>query len=521
MTNRFRIRLRSRRDVLRLGGALLAGRLGGVDARALASARRGADPRAGASLEPPPPWLEPPEASVEVLPAFVVDVSGNRKHDKADLKIVDRAVGGQRGRALAPRPDYDFRADLYGRGVIDRLDVRTVQKTQEFLRQNPAAMDPRPVTIAWHYGWFNFENRRPKRHHVWYLGGAYSSRNPGTEEQFNDLKNEFGITVDALSWADPDADGNLNRNLELGYLRAQNGRTRHAALLYESLISLRAKPGQRIDFERAKVRKLLVGSFRGMADTLVKLRDDSRARVFTIDRRPVIFLYASHTWGANVDGTGPQYDRIDQALENAMTAFRRRYGARPFLVGEEMTLGTLDSFDEGRRRRGANFDAAFVYHHASSGQFIVDGGRRLAGPYIEQLETVLERTYEGVADHRNRFTNAPLLVIPSLAAGFSRRGVPTLWASRVEYADFLKRMISFHRERYMVPQMQRDDGTLPPALFSIGSWNEEWEGHAVMPFEFNRTVKKRRQHGFDYVMAIKQACGWNHYSGRPLGVLHE
>ncbi len=49
-------------------------------------------------------------------------------------------------------------------------------------------------------------------------------------------------------------------------------------------------------------------------------------------------------------------------------------------------------------------------------------------------------------------------------------------------------------------------------VVSVGSWNEEWEGHAVMPSRFNSTLSPRTQQGFDYVLAIKQAFGWNHYA---------
>ena len=97
-----------------------------------------------------------------------------------------------------------------------------------------------------------------------FKGGGYSSRDSGTEALFNDLKNEFGITVDALSWADPTADGNLNNNLRLGYMNAANGRTRHAALLYERLISLRIPLGGSADFQKARTRNRLIDHFRGL-----------------------------------------------------------------------------------------------------------------------------------------------------------------------------------------------------------------------------------------------------------------
>jgi len=39
-----------------------------------------------------------------------------------------------------------------------------------------------------------------------------------------------------------------------------------------------------------------------------------------------------------------------------------------------------------------------------------------------------------------------------------------------------------------------------------------------MPSQFNRTLSPRTQKGFDFVMAIKQAYGWNHYAERQLNV---
>ncbi len=59
--------------------------------------------------------------------------------------------------------------------------------------------------------------------------------------------------------------------------------------------------------------------------------------------------------------------------------------------------------------------------------------------------------------------------------------------------------------------------TLPPVV-SVGAWNEEWEGHSIMPAHFNRTLAPRTQKGFDLVMAVKQAFGWNHYMQRSADV---
>ncbi len=451
-------------------------------------------------------------AQPKLLSSFVADVTGNGVVGSADVELARRSLDSRRGLDVVARAGYDHRVDVFGRGRVDAQDATAISRTLKYLRDNDSARRPRPVTVNWHYGWFNHPTRKPTDHHVWFKGGDYTSRDPATEALFNDLKNEFGITVDALSWGDPTADRNLNNNLTLGYMNAANGRTRHAALLYESLISLRIPTGKRGNFENARTRKRLIDHFRGMARTFRALRDNSKARIFTIDGRPVIFAYASHTWGTNVDGTGPQYDRIDEAMENAIKTFEKVYGQAPFVLGEETTFAETDRFDEGRRRRSANFDGVFNYHHASSGDFIRRGGQNLRSRYVEQVKEVLLGTYAGALEHRSRFTDRPMFVVPSLAAGFSKRNVPTLHANRKDYGEFLQEMLEFHSDNYMSPAFGAGRLNRVVPVVSVGSWNEEWEGHAVMPSEFNRSLSPRTEQGFDYVMAIKQAFGWNHYA---------
>lgn len=461
--------------------------------------------------------LDPRIDRNELLSSFVADATGNGTPSNSDKNVVRRARGSKRRYDVRPAPGYDFRADVFGRGRVDDNDLRAVKQTLDFLRQTPLAARPRPVTVCWHYAWYGHAKRRPIRQHVWFKGGGYSSRDPETEGLFNDLKNEFGITVDAVSWADPTADRNLNNNFRLGYKNAPNARTRHAALLYESLISLRATNGERIDFAAKKTRDRLVEHFRGMARTFKEFRDDSKLRIFRIDGRPVIFLYASHMWGLDIDGKGPQYDHIDAAMENAIEVFRKVYGARPFVIGEEMAFIEDDWFDEGRQRRSANFDGVFLYHHAADADFIIRGGQELRAQYADAVREVLTKSYEA-RNFKSRFTNKHLLVVPSLAAGHSKDNVPTLHTNRTLYADFLKEMIRFHEDNYLMTAFGPLAPVERPAIFSIGGWNEEWEGHAVMPARFNRTLAPRSQEGFDLVMAIKQAFGWNHYAEGGLDI---
>ena len=444
------------------------------------------------------------------LLSYLADLSGNGRFDEQDESIVRAALGSRRGPGLLSRAGYDFRADVFGRAAVDQSDLEAVLAAIEYFSNNPEEIVPRPVTVAWHYGWYNNARRRVVEHTAWFLGGGYSSRSPETEALFNDLKNELGITVDALAWADPKRNRHMNRNLELGYMAAENGRTRHAALLYESQISLGMEPGERVDFEQSIIRERVIAHFRGMGRTMRLLRDEAKARVFRMDGKPVVFIYASHTWGTNPDGIGVQYDRINETIENARNAFAKVYGSEPFLVGEEIPFDLSDQFDGGRWRRSNNFDAIFSYHHAASPAFVLQGGQRLGSRYAKQVKAVLRRSYAGAGVLRNRFTGKRPLVIPSLAAGFAKPGLPTLFADRGDYADFLKDIFQFHQREYLWPVFGRERRREIAPIVTVGSWNEEFEGHAVFPAEFNDSLASLVQNGFDYGLAIKQVFGWNH-----------
>ena len=89
-----------------------------------------------------------------------------------------------------------------------------------------------------HYGWYDRVRRPLLQQTVRYLVGDYLSNDPRVEEEFNRLKNEFGITVDALSWMPPRVRPSLLPNYEAGYFGASNAATRHVALLYEGSLAL-------------------------------------------------------------------------------------------------------------------------------------------------------------------------------------------------------------------------------------------------------------------------------------------
>ena len=127
-------------------------------------------------------------------------------------------------------------------------------------------------------------------------GVTTPSSDPKVEGTFNRLKNEFGITVDALSWMPPRENQWLEGNYLQGYLQAPEAATRYVALLYESTISL-SRLGNRIDFLSDEVRGRLVEDFGLMGRFFAEVRDNSPARIFTLDGRPVVFLFGSHSWG--------------------------------------------------------------------------------------------------------------------------------------------------------------------------------------------------------------------------------
>lgn len=248
-----------------------------------------------------------------------------------------------------------------------------------------------------------------------------------------------------------------------------------------------------------------------------RIRKRSDARVFELDRRPVLFLFGSHTWG--LFGTRFEFDALDQALADGIREFGNVYGAPPYLVGEEMLLGQGDRFTEQRQRRSVNFDAIFVYHHASDTNAIEASRHEMTPRYTRRVQRILDHTYVGVEGLRNRFTGRRILVIPSLAAGFYKTGGPELMSNRQHYLEFLREMTEHHVQQYIEPQFGRRVGTeehLPAVIYTVGSWNEEFEGHAVFPAAFNRSLDRMQQRGFDYAMAIKEVFGWNHYANRDI-----
>lgn len=449
------------------------------------------------------------------LPAYLADVDGDGLLGTADSDLMRGALFTSRGFAVEPNTGFDYRADVFGRAGIDQDAVDAVSRTIELQGDGTLVSDPRPITVAWHYGWYDRVRRPLLQQTVRYLGGDYLSNDPRVEEDFNRLKDEFGITVDAISWIPPRVTPTILPNYQAGYFAASNAATRHVALLYEAALALPANGG-RVDFRQQEVTNLLLADFDAMAHTLVEARDRYPTRVFELAGRPVVFLFGSHSWGLH-PGDTEAFDRMAVVVGEARAAFNAVYGAFPYLVGDELLpLASTASPPPDRVSRAVNFDAIYTYHAAnlktSATTFAINEA------YSALQRNRLVRATTAVRSLRNRFTGDRLLIIPSLAGGFAKHGLPILSTTRQAYANYLKLLTRFYTETYLPQEWPGAVGTptLPAPIYTVGSWNEEFEGHAVLPAEFNLALRDSQQSGFDFAMALKQVFGWNHYAKRAI-----
>lgn len=471
------------------------------------------------SFTPASRWLAAQTTEPPLLPSYVVDANGNGLLGAQDEIVVRRALFSKRGFGLRPEPGFDYRADIFGRATVEENALEAVRYAVSEIG-SLTTPTRRPITVAWHYGWYNRLDRPPGTQTVKFKGGDYVSWDRGIETLFNDQKNEFGISVDALSWIPPRANAHLLDNYKKGYLEASNLGTRHVALLYESTLALPTLNG-RIDFLDPAVSGLAKNDFGQLAHFMVRLRDLTPAKVFTLNDRPVVFIFGTHAWG-HFPITRSEFIAMESVIDQCREAFYAVYGQFPYLVGEEMLLSSKGIIASDRIRRTRSFDAIYVYHHASnlkptrlSG---VDATLFVTPRYMENQLAVLRKTYTAVSNLRNRHTAQKILVIPNLAPGFAKPGLPTLKIDRSGYADFMKLIQQFHDREYVSTQWQTllGTGTLPAPVYIVGSWNEEFEGHAVFPSSLNESLSTTVQDGFDLPMAIKEAFGWNHYAKRKI-----
>ena len=449
------------------------------------------------------------------LPPYIADVDGDGQLGPGDTELMRRAPFTSRGFALEPSTGFDYRADVFARGRVDQDAVDAVSRTLSLMGAPVQVSDPRPITVAWHYGWYDQVRRPLLQQTVRYLGGDYLSNDPRVEEGFNRLKNEFGITVDAISWIPPRVTPTILPNYQAGYFAATNAATRLVALLYENTLALPAIGG-RIDFHSSQVRDLLVSDFEAMARTLVEVRDRYPTRVFLLGGRPVVFIFGSHSWGLNpTDDT--EFERMAEVVGEVREAFNAVYGQFPYLVGDELLqIAATTHPPPDRASRAINFDALFAYHAANLKPSATPFSITDAYAGLQRLR--LERATAATSELRNRFTDSRLLIVPSLAGGFAKHGLPTLSTTRQAYVDYVRLLTDYYTETYL-PQEWPDavgSAALPAPIYTVGSWNEEYEGHAVFPAQFNLAVRDGDRLGFDFAMALKEVFGWNHYAERAI-----
>ena len=453
-----------------------------------------------------------------LLPPYVADVDGSGAIDASDREIVSTALYAQRGFGLTPRPGFDYRADVFGRAVVEPLVVDSVTHTIQRYGESTMPTPRRPITVAWHYGWYNTLDRAPGSQTVRFKGGNYLSADPEVETTFHDLKNEFGVTVDALSWIPRRLATPNNRNYFRGFLQAPNVATRHICLLYEDTLVL-PTTGGRISFLAPTVQSSFRDDFVAMARFLNDVRRVSPARIFTLDGRPVVFIFGTHTWGS-LPLDPREVDVMHRTIADARQGFAHVYGELPYLVGEEMQLSSIGQLSDDRRTRSHFFDAIYIYHHAANIKSGSEQRLRISPLYVQNQINTLRTSYAAASEIRNHFTGRHLLVIPNLAPGFAKPGHPTLEIGRGEYADFMKLLKGLHMEEHILRQWSAELGqaALPASVYVVGSWNEEYEGHCLWPFDFNLSVPAESvaQHGFDICMALKEVFGWNHYAFRDI-----
>ena len=470
------------------------------------------------SVLPASVGLDAQEPSV-VLAPYIADVDGSGSVGDPDLQLVDAALFSQRGFDLEPTAGFDQRADVFGRGVIDAVVADSVRRSIAQYAASGVPRRPRPITVAWHYGWYSHTNRPPGLQMARFKGGDYASFDPEIETTFNDLKNEAGITVDALSWIPRRDPVNFDTwdNYRLGLFQASNVATRYACLLYESTIALPVHGG-RIDLASMSVRSALRADFADMARDLREIRDATPARLFTLDHRPVVFIFGSHVWGLlDSRGTADRQE-MSSVIEEARRVFQDVFGTVPYLVGDELSLSPSGDFTHDRKTRMEHFDAIYMYHHATFKPGVNVTLTPTASYFQNQID-ILRRSYASLHGVRNRFTGHPILVIPNLAPGFAKPGHSTLLFGRAHYAEFMKIIKQVHTSDFIEGPWRNLVGSpqLPSPVYVVGSWNEEFEAHCVFPVDFNLSVPENAQFGFDLFMAIKEAFGWNHYAVRDIG----
>ena len=111
---------------------------------------------AGGAMHAPAPLRG--QEGPTLLPPYVTDIDGSGAINASDREIVSTALYAQRGFGLAPRSGFDYRADVFGRAVVEPLVVDSVTHSIQRYGESTLPTPRRPITVAWHYGWYNTLN---------------------------------------------------------------------------------------------------------------------------------------------------------------------------------------------------------------------------------------------------------------------------------------------------------------------------------------------------------------------------
>lgn len=442
------------------------------------------------------------EGPAAIEPPWPFDVDGDGVLGDPDRARIAAAVGRRRGAELLPAPGWDAAADVLARGVVEPGHLA---QWDRLAQRVTGALPPRPIVVCFHYGWYRGLARRGGVPTVRYRGGRYASTSRRTEEEFHRLKSEFGIDADLLSWIDTPA---IRHAYEHGYLGAANLGSRRFGLLYETVINL--ETDGRLHFgSPSDAGSRLADGFRSMGEWAARAVRDRGARALRIDGRPVVYVFASHLFGSTRD----DLPAVGQALASARSAFADAFGAPPFLIGDESPFPDDPGIGFDRAYRARWLDAVTRYHHYDEGEARRLAGRasgplRLDAAHRARLVANERRAVEGFRGIRNEITGAPVLVIPSSAAGFAKEGMPRLQASEEDYRAFLEatqRLTDEHLARDHAGRV--GSPALEAPLVLVGSWNEEFEGHALMPASANEALLDSGRRGFEWLYAIKCVYG--------------
>ena len=56
----------------------------------------------------------------------------------------------------------------------------------------------------------------------------------------------------------------------------------------------------------------------------------------------------------------------------------------------------------------------------------------------------------------------------------------------------------------MLSKVMQRTAAVPAPIYTVGSWNEEFEGYAILPSQFNLALSASVQRGFDFVMECER-----------------